>query len=602
MDAEPTTNKATREQSGGLYEPAAVTKRSRQAVRLCSAWTKGKTEKELYVRRFASLKQTRQSMESIWRQVRDYMLPSLGRYLDENSDPNNNDYTVSYSKILDPSATKMAITAADGLHGGLTNQAEQWFDLYVGNYKDYTEKTMQEGKDWVESAQECTRDTMANSNFYSEIYTFYLELLGFGTACMMVLSDPLTRARYYTKTAGSYWLSQDSRGRIDTVYLKYTARAEDIVRDYGEENAPDRIKEAIRTGNADKRYYIVQCIQPWDYFGKEGEHQEYKFEDVRYVEGGDLHEPILWRGGYRTRPFVAARWTETGDSVYGRSSPGIDALPDIKMLQVLTKDYLKGIKWTSDPAFVTIANDITSVQPGNIYRVEGNPRDNMLQPLMVNAFDIPANAQTAQAIRERISTTLYNREILLVQSRNRQLTATEVNQLVQEKNTVLGPIIARIGDNVLIPCLDRTLEIITQEWHVLDEPPFELQGQDIRPYFTGELAKAQRQGGIVQQIQQTLQIAGGVAQLDPNALAAFDLEGMIRSADEAGLFLTGTIRTKDESDKLKAQQQQAQQQAAQAQAMQQAADTAKTAGEADMSPNTLLGQLAAQGAEQEGAA
>lgn len=587
-------------------------KRAGQLRRLNRLAFRGDPDAKPYRDRFKIAQDIRRPMEPVWREVRDYLLPACGRYLDENySDPNDEDYRVCYSAILDSSPTKMAITCADGLHGGLTNQAEQWFSLYVGNYNDYEKTFGEEAKAWIEDAQEAERDTLAQSNFYSEVYQLYLEACGFGNALMLVLSDPETYVRYYTKTIGSYWWLQDHKKRIDTVFVRLTYRASDLVAEYGEKNCPDRVMQAIKNKQGDKKFNVIQCIQPWNHFGRDAANasgdenrMSWQYEDVRFLEDGggdkDGNDRLLFRGGYRTKPFVAVRWSDAGDYTYARTCPGIDALPDIKQLQVMTLDYNMAIKWRVDPAYATTSDEIKEVMPGCVYKVDGNVRDNLLNPVVPPDFDIPAVTQAAQSLRDRISATLYNREILLVQSRPRQITATEVNQLIQEKNAVLGPISARIGDNALIPTLDRTFEVLTEEWHILRDPPEEIQGLHVKPYFTGQLAKAQRQGGVVQQIQQAIQIAGGLAELDQQSLAYWDWGAMLRGADEVDLFIPGTIRTQDSVDQLQAQQQQAMQGQQQMAGLQQAAAIAKDAGAAKMTPETMLGQMAGMRAEGQG--
>lgn len=567
-------------------------KREREAARIVAKGYVGLPESVPYRRRFASMQPARSHMEPTWRQVRDYIVPSLGRYLDDE-DPAKDNYAVCYSKILDSSPTKMMLTAADGLHGGLTNQSEQWFSLYVGNYRDYRESFTEEAREWINNAQECTRDVMASSNFYTSIYSFYLEALSFGTALMLIASDPESYVRYYTKTAGSYWLSQDNRGRIDAAYIRISSRAGDIVKEYGRENCPERVIKATESGRQDGRFNIIQCIQPWNYFGNNGFHRDFRYEEVRYVEGGNEDEKILYRSGFRSKPFVAMRWADSGDSIYSRSCPGIDALPDVKQLQKMTLDYNKAIKHRVDPAYVTPSgNEIKDVIPGHVYQVNGDVRANMIQPIIVADFDIPATSNAMQALRDRISATLYNREILLVQSRERQITATEVNQLIQEKNAVLGPIIARTGDNALIPILDRTLEIQSLEWGLIQDPPDEIQGMEVKPYFTGQLAKAQRQGSVLQQLDQTLAVAERLMNLQSEALLVIDLEAALRAADEVDLFLPGTIRTAQKVEELKQAQQQMMAQQQQRAGVQQALEMAKTAGDTSLSPDTLAGQLA----------
>lgn len=593
---------ATRPDPSALrWAPPQVERRKRQAARLMSRWTMHAPERKPYAERLANeLIPERLGVERLWRNIRDYLLPSFGRFLDEDK----HDWAVSHyraSKIRDSSPVKMALTAADGLHGGLTNQAEQWFTLYVGRYNNDT-AFGGAARDWILNAQECVRDTLAASNFYTALYPFELELLCAGTAFMLCSADPITRARYYHYTFGSYWLAMDSQRRVDTAYIRHMMRAVDIVTEYGEENCPDRvIREMERSGGGSTRFPVIQCIQPWNYFGNVPHSDKWTYEDVHYVEGGNENEKILYRNGFQTRPFVTATWSDSGDSPYGMSCPGFDSLPDIKELYQCVKDYGMAVKWLVDPSFAYSGNEeYDHILPGKVYRVTGDPRNSGMVAIVPPSFDINVCMQLIGDLRERIKATMYNREFLLVQSRERQITATEVNQLIAEKNTVLGPISARISDNVLMPILDRTFEIIDSEWGVLsllDEPPDEIDGLDIKPYFTGQLARAQRQGSSLQQIQSMLEIAGSMKQLDETSMAAFNLVKAMQSADELDLFLPGAIRTQDEIDELMTQQQQAMAQQQQQMQISNALQMAKTAGDTSLAPDTLAGQMAGMGDE-----
>lgn len=282
--------------------PDSVKRFPEQAAKLTAEGNKGLTEKRLYAQRFEELKRLRRPMEPLWRQVRNYLLPSCGHWLDGDKEIDEESPSARSSLIFDSSPTKMILTAADGLHGGLTNQAEQWFSYYVGNYKDFQEGVGEEAKQYVVAAQECVRDTLALSNFYTAIYSFYLEVIGFGTAVMLATADPMARARYFTKTVGSYWIDHDDSHRIDTLYLRHSMRARDIVETYGQSKCPKRVIDALTEKHGNRKFTVIQCIQPWNRFGNTKHHPDFTFEDVRYVDGGDDTETILSRGGYRTRP------------------------------------------------------------------------------------------------------------------------------------------------------------------------------------------------------------------------------------------------------------------------------------------------------------
>lgn len=578
------------------HDPALAEKRGDEVARLHAKAYAGLPEKAAYVRRLKELQTIRQPMERIWREVRDFLLPYCGRFLNgDDSDPDDESYSIDNSHIKDSSATKMAITAADGLHGGLTSPATQWFSYYVGNYDRYKDETSEEVKQWVYNAQECVRDTLANSNFYTAIHTFYLEALAFATAVMLILSDPDDRARYYTKTVGSYWLGQDEALRIDTVYVKYSVRASEIVRKYGRDNCPERVVRTVEEGRGDRRFFIIQCIQPWNYFGDAGRHPDYRFEDVRFVEGGADDEPALYRGGYRTKPFVVARWADSGDYVYGRSCPGIDALPDIKQLQLLTTHFNMGSEWTANPAWgvnSAAAQSIDRILPGHIYKIpSADPKTASLVPLVPPVFDFNTNIQARAALLERIGTTMYQREMLLVQSRQRQITATEVTQLVQEKNTVLGPITVRMGNNVLMPGIDRTFEIVTEEWRVLPPAPEEIQGQQIKPYFTSALAKAQRQSAIMD-ANMALQFLLAVYPVNPEIAYSVDFDAWLRQFEATDMLPPAVMRSKQFVEEAIAAVRQAQAQQMQQARAEQAVGMAKTLGDTSTAPDTAFGQMA----------
>ncbi len=580
-----------------LWHPPAVAKREAAASRLIAAGLKGLVEAEPYIKRLASMQSDRQPMEPIWREVRKFLMPFAGRYLDGETEELSENFLLDLSSIRDGSPIKMALTAADGLQSGLSGQATQWFSYYVGNYQDFKESVSNDVKLWVRNAQECVRDILGASNFYEEIHQVYLEAICFGTAAMLILSDPITTARYYAATVGAYWLAQDARREIDSMYLRSTCRASDLVRIYGRENCPQAVIEAIKPGGSpDRLFHVMQCIQPWNYFGNSGRHPEYRFEEVRYVEGCRPDEKVLYRKGYRSKPFVVVRWGAAGGRLYANNCPGFLALPDVKQLQAETRDYNMGTQWASNPAWgvnSAQAKMIKGIRPGGIYEIAGgDPRAAALQALVPPIFNFSESNNSRSRLLERISSHLYNREILLIQSRGGQsITATEVNELKQEKNAVLGPITVRMGTNALIPTLDRTFDLANNEWHRLPPAPPEISGQKLQPYFTSDLAKAQRQADIImasQVVQQALEIAN----LYPQIRHTLDFDAILRLYEKTDALPAECFNSPDKVEALIAADAQAAQ--AQAQQMQQAqnVDLAQKLGNTSTAPDTALGMLA----------
>ncbi len=586
-----------------LWHPPTVAKREAEAARLVASGLKNLVEAEPYMKRFAVLDDDRKPIEPKWREVRQFLMPSAGRYLDgDELSGNPENFILDMSSIRDASPIKMALTAADGLQSGLSGQATQWFSYYVGSYEDFKEQVSSDVKLWVRNAQECVRDVLGASNFYEEIHQVYLEAICFGTAAMLILSDPISKARYYAATVGSYWLGQNARREVDTMYLRTTYRASDLVRIYGKENCPDEVNDAIGAGFADRCFNVMQCIQPWNHFGNMGRHPEYLFEDVRFVEGCKANQKVLYRGGYRTKPFVVVRWGAAGGRLYANNCPGFLAIPDVKQLQAETRDYNMGNQWTSNPAWAVAAaqaKNVKGIRPGGIYEIPGgDPRAAALVPLITPAFNFAESNNSRARLLDRISAHLYNREILLIQSRGGQsITATEVNELKAEKNAVLGPITVRMGTNALIPTLDRTFEIITVEWHVLAPAPPEIAGKKIQPYFTSDLAKAQRQADIIMAAQVVNQVAA-IQPMYPAIVHTLNFDAIIRLYEKTDALPAECFNSPQVVQERLAADAKAQQ--AQAQQMQQAQaiDMMQKLGNTGVGPDTALGRVADREGEQ----
>ena len=81
---------------------------------------------------------------------------------------------------------------------------------------------------------------------------------------------------------------------------------------------------------------ITHLIEKNDYpdgsgVGAQFPYREFYWEQSRHRDGA-----MLRIAGYREKPIIAPRWEVTGNDTYGHS-PTMDALPEIKQLQVQTK-------------------------------------------------------------------------------------------------------------------------------------------------------------------------------------------------------------------------------------------------------------------------
>jgi hypothetical protein len=593
-------DESIRTAAGDRPPPASFGKEAAAAMGKAAA---GTPEIVLYQERFKDLKRRRRRIEPLWLQMRQYLLPETGRMIDaDDPDADDERVEVDVSHIFDSTPARAVATAASGLHGGLTSPSVQWFSFYVGEYKNFRERAASAAKDWVYNAQVCVRDVLAASNFYSAIQKFYLEELGYLTACMMITQDDRTVARFQALDIGSYWLGHGDDRRPNVLYRRLSSTARDIVSRYGRANTPKRVIEAVERRQGDRRFYVIQAIQPWNHFGAlPGRRRQWEYEDVRFVEGSGEEDPILFRGGYATQPFVAVRWGDSGDSTYGRGGPGLSQLSDNKQLQTITLAANIALEWKIQPPWLVppelkekLGNGIV---PGQIIPYSGDPRNAGIVPLVpAEAFNFQHVLLKCQDLRELVRDSFFNPYFTLIQSRNRQMTATEVMQLIQEKSDLLGPVVTQNMSEGLTPMLERTYGL-SEAAGLLPPAPAEIAGEELRPYFTSSLAIAQRQASLsgmnvfaawyVQQIQ-----LGNVEVKD-----VIDTDAWLRELAETEQVPASILRGEDEVEEIRADRARQAQEARRAESLRAGAQAAHNLGGASVGPDSLLGKMLGTEAE-----
>jgi hypothetical protein len=86
--------------------------------------------------------------------------------------------------------------------------------------------------------------------------------------------------------------------------------------------------------------------------------------------------------GFHENPVIAARWAIFGNDAYGRG-PGMDALGDIKQLQVQQKRKAQAIDKMVNPpllADVQLKNEPASLLPGGVTYVQMTARARARKP------------------------------------------------------------------------------------------------------------------------------------------------------------------------------------------------------------------------------
>jgi len=512
------------------------------------------------LKRFDRLKSNRQNWESHWQEVADYMQP---RKADVTKTRSKGDKRTEL--IFDSSPLQAVELLAASLHGMLTNPATTWFSLRFkgGEFEDNDE-----AKAWLEDATEVMYNAINKSNFQQEIFELYHDLITFGTAAMFIEEDDEDTLKYSTRHINEMYISENDKGRIDTIFRKFRLTARAAIQKFGV-NVSDNIVTVNRKDPYEE-IEILHAIYPRsDFNPKKQDKANMPFESV-YLEAGTGDE--LSVSGFKEFPFVVPRYLKASHEIYGRS-PAMTALPDVKMLNEMSKTTIKSAQKQVDPPLL-VPDDgfILPVRtvPGGLNFYRSGTRDR-IEPLNIGA-NTPLGLNMEEQRRDSIRNAFYVNQ-LMMQS-GPQMTATEVIQRNEEKMRLLGPVLGRLQSELLKPLIDRTFALLLRKNLFRPAPDF-LSGQDIEIEYVSPLAKAQKSAEL-QSIMRGIEILGSLANVAP-VFDHVNMDKLVKHLMDVVGVPQKVLKTQNE---VQAKREQDQQQQAQQQQMAQMQQVAESAGAA----------------------
>lgn len=553
-----------------------------------------------------------------WRDLGDYILPRRPRFT--SSDTNKGDRR--NQKIIDSTASLAVRTTRSGMMSGVTSPARPWFRLGTPN-----PKMMEAGavKEWLHTHSERMTSIFLKSNLYNALPIVYGDIATFGTGAMLVEEDFEDVIRCYVFPIGSYCLAQNSKLKVDLFFRTWSMTVRQIVEEFGMDgayasedkinwdNISEHVKQMWEDGFTENWVEVSHLIRPNPNFDPNKADSKYKRYMSCYYEtgvGGTTNGPgmgyldvsydkYLREKGYDLFPVLAPRWEVNGQDVYATSCPGMDALGDIKQLQAAEKRIMQAIDKMVNPPMVAspeLRNQKTTVLPGDITYV--SMRDG--RPGFAPAHEVDPKIRELEEkqaqVRERIRRAFYeDLFLMLANSDRRQITAREIDERHEEKLLALGPVLERLNQDLLDPLIDITFHFMEQQG-LIDEPPQELQGMDLKVEYISIMAQAQKLvsiGGI----ERFNGFVGSIvaATGDPNKVKKVNFDKMIEVYGDVTSIAPGIVRSDDEMAEIDAQMQKAAQAQAMREAVPEMAGAAKTLSETDTEGDNALTRLLQQG-------
>jgi hypothetical protein len=482
--------------------------------------------------RLGGLSIDRYSWWTHWQEIAQYLIPRRYKWLITPNQASRG--SPINQRIIDNTGTIGLRVLASGMMSGMTNPTMQWFRLTLDDSdlaEFYTVKV------WLDEVGKRMRAVLAESNAYTSLHTLYEDIGAFGTGVMIVYEDFEDVLRCYNSCAGEYYLANSQRMQVDTMYRMFVLTTRQTADMFGVENCSPTVQQAIKQSGAGlaREVAIAHGVEPNDKSTDYLPALRGKPFREAYWEWGSAQNKILRIRGFHENPVIAARWSIFANDAYGRG-PGMDALGDIKQLQVMSKREAQAIDKMVNPpmgADVQLKNEPASLLPGGVtYMTMSGSQKPMFYPLYEVKPDLSQFEQSKKEVQNRIKVAFFQDLFQMwaqmegVQPRNE----LEIIERKGEKLIQLGPVLERFENEALDPLLNRTYNIMMRAG-ILPPPPPELRGQHIKTEYVSMLAQAQK-AAMTTGLEQLAGFVGRIAAQIPGAAENVDWDEVVQQYAE----------------------------------------------------------------------
>lgn len=531
--------------------------------------------KKYHNRRLTELRSMRSPWEDQWREIADNIAPNRLRI-----QADGNKGKQDRSKIIDSTASQALRTLASGMHSGITSPSRPWFRLTTF---DPDLREFSPVKTYLSKAEQMMREVFQASNLYRAFHMGYGDIGAFGQSAAILVRDEANFIRLLPLVHGSFWIGRDDTGTATTLYRQLYWSTENIVSRFGLENCSVTVKNCYSRGDYSAKHTLYHAIEPRKYrqIGKIDKANK-PYASCYWEEGG-TSTLMLEKSGFDRNPIIAPLWESIADDDYG-VSPGMDVLPDVKMLMKSQIRKGEAIDKKVRPAMVgptSMQNHPVSTMPGSISYVD-DPTGKMYRPAMEVNISISELREDIGETQARIERGFFADLFLMlsqmdgVQPRN----TFEIAERKEEKLLALGPVLENIYGGQLAPVIDQTFNMMAAEGK-FGEPPIELEEQTLKIEYVSMLAQAQKAIGTGA-IERVFSFAGSIAAVKPDIMDKLDAD---QALDEYAEMVGAPPAVVVPDDKVKgmrdarAKQMQQQQMAEQLPAMATAANQGAQAAE-----------------------
>ena len=464
----------------------------------------------------------RRPWAEVWTDIKDVIRPVRGFQVNSLVPRETRVDDLVSPKIVDNVAARALRILVAGLYSGLTPQDRPWFALRLQD-----EDLMEYGpvREWLCAVEQILYSSLARSRFYPSIFAMYFDLAPFCSGYMSMEARSGQGMHYQDIPVGSFVWGGDADGKIHTLARHVSVPARELVRRCGADNVHPSTREAAKK-DPYRAVDVIHIVMPRAFAEREPGKIDRKNKPFASYLFEDSSNHLVDEGGFDSFPYLCARWDVLGGELYGRGS-GFENLPDVRMLQAVSRDQSMAIRMAVTPPMkipASLKNEPVYLIPGSKTYVSDAMAEK-IGPLYEIRADIPAATAKIGELHQAIRDGYFNDLFLMLSSSDKTMTAYEVAQRNAEKLLMLGPVVGRHQTDILDPAISATYAALDKMGGIPPSPP-EIRGLNVRVEFVSVLAQAQRLP-LATSARNLMADVMGMAQAVPDVLDKIDFDRSI---------------------------------------------------------------------------
>lgn len=511
--------------------------------------------------RYEKLKSSRDgSWLSIWKETRRLCMPT------EQVDVSPGGERTG--ELFDTTAIRARQRLAAGMYNWMAPPEQRWFELQAADIDIAKDDDV---KAFFAKSTRIVAEAMANSNWPSVLIET-LNNLACGMDGIVYCEDcpdpDLLNFKCFPVEMVCY--SESSKGKVDTVFVEFKMTARQMLQEFNKSDLPESVAaEAEEPRKQDTEYSILHAVFP-------RKQRNSDMADSKNMPIADIYidlksRKIISEGGFFETPFAVCRFSKASNEQYGRG-PGIDLVPDIKMVNRMREAYILGREYQSDPTYMapdgSIVSENFNKSPGGL--IFYKPDLSGLKPEPIpNTADLLSLYRDIQEERSEIKQGFFW-DIFDPLGDLKQITATEAEIRNEGKMIPFAPIAGNLHSELFSVIIQRVFGLLARRGKLPEVPEKLKENGKYKIEFVSKIARSLKKLEAMGWLQTEASLAN-IFNIKPDVADNFNLDEVARQialVNGVNPEMLQPVRTRDD---IRAERAAAQQQAAAAQQLMEGA-------------------------------